>query len=95
MNIFKKAIGAWGVMSQLGALQEECAEVIVAVNKIRRATSGQPLREPKEIVQLYWELAQEVADVELCCKQMRYILPKGMVEKAKANKVARLEKILR
>jgi NTP pyrophosphatase (non-canonical NTP hydrolase) len=35
-EILKKAIDTYGVYHQLNQLQEECAELIVAVNKCRR-----------------------------------------------------------
>jgi NTP pyrophosphatase (non-canonical NTP hydrolase) len=36
-ELLKKAIDTYGLNNQLNQLQEECAELIVAVNKIRRS----------------------------------------------------------
>jgi len=36
-ELLKKAVDTYGLSNQLNQLQEECAELIVAVNKIRRS----------------------------------------------------------
>lgn len=75
-DCFKKAIELWGIESQLGMLQEECAEAIQAVNKLRRINFGQPLRVSMLPDEAIGVLMEEVADVMLVCKQIKTCYPK-------------------
>jgi len=81
MNIYEQAIEAWGEDAQLGMLQEECAELIAAINKLRRG-------EPASVV------IEEIADVELMLAQMRYIFPPPDIDRVKAEKIERLGSML-
>lgn len=63
----------YGLSCQLNQLQEECAELIQAVNKFRRSHGvGQetPLT-PKEAHQL---LVEEIVDVSIMIEQIEYLL---------------------
>lgn len=62
-SIYIKAMKLWGLECQLSILQEECAEVIQAVSKMRRG--GAPR------VVLSDKLAEEIADVEILITQLR------------------------
>lgn len=54
----------YGLPNQLAQLTEECAEAIVAVNKMRRAKTG------TEYEKAVKNFIEEVADVEIMCRQM-------------------------
>jgi NTP pyrophosphatase (non-canonical NTP hydrolase) len=85
--IFATAIQKWGIESQMGMLQEECAEVIVAVNKLFR--KGILNRECEK------SLCEELADVEIMCLQMRELPGYAMqIDEQKARKIKRLHDLL-
>ena len=82
-ELYQAALEMWGLEAQLGMLQEECAEVVVAVNKYRRGCPS---------VDLADSLAQELADVEIMVEQMRaagFALP---IDQHKRAKLERLQK---
>jgi hypothetical protein len=62
LNIYDEALKAWGKEAQLGMVQEECAELIVAINKLRRGRSVN-------------NVIEECVDVELCLEQMKNMFP--------------------
>ena len=57
----------YGMESQLGIIQEECAELIVAVSKFRRSKN----------IQTTHNLVEEMADVYIMLNQILYLLNKG------------------
>lgn len=65
----------YGYEAQSNQLVEECAELIQAVNKYRRAETGlgQPVAEDKKAI-AYDNLVEEIADVELMLEQVKYLL---------------------
>jgi NTP pyrophosphatase (non-canonical NTP hydrolase) len=79
-EVFTDAIVAWGEEAQWRQLQEECGELIAAVNRAQR---GRPdaLR----------ALMDEVADVTIMVQQARQMLGADLVDRAIAAKVARLK----
>ena len=68
---------------QLNQLQEECGEVIAAVNRLRRNKK-----------EAYNALCEEIADLRIMVSQMEYILDKKMIEKYYAEKISRIEERL-
>lgn len=79
-QLFKETIAKWGVAAQVTMGMEECGELIAALNQYffrRRITIE--------------ALAQEVADVELVCAQMRSLIGDDVVDVAKKYKIERLE----
>ena len=78
-EIYKKAIEKWGVRSQVEMAIEECAELIVVIRHAQRdrATAG--------------DIAQEVADVEIMCGQLREIIGDDVVAQCKKEKLNWLE----
>lgn len=70
----------WGVQAQVGMVNEECAELIVALNQHNR---GRITSE---------DVASEVADVILMCLQMRDILGHQVVDDALKSKTERFMK---
>lgn len=74
-----RAIGAWGPLAQMGMVQEECAELIAAINQRRRGRL--------EIE----DLAEEVADIEITMESLRIIVGDNLVDQKKQEKLYRLE----
>jgi len=62
-KLYEKAIKLWGGKVQLGMLQEECGELISAINRFERG------REDSFI-----NLAEEFADVEIVMGQIKHLL---------------------
>ena len=84
-GLLKEAVQLWGQNSQMGMAQEECAELIVAVNKYFRDDSAINVT----------KLASEIADVEIMMAQLREIIdgPGGcLVDTAKRAKLIRLQR---
>lgn len=73
-----EALALWGPLAQMGVAMEECAELIVAINQLLRG------RVEHDAV------AEEVADVEIMCKQLRLIVGNELVDTAKEKKLVRL-----
>jgi NTP pyrophosphatase (non-canonical NTP hydrolase) len=80
-EIYAKFMKAWGKSSQLGMLQEECAELIVAVNKYFR-----------NIPQSDEMICEELADVQNMINQFKGLYPK--FEEIRIEKLKRAEKLL-
>lgn len=78
-TIWQDTIDKWGVALQIGTAMEECAELIAALN--RHYIRG---REPVEAV------IEELADVELVCKQLRHIIGDEPVNLMVETKLRRL-----
>lgn len=75
------AILKWGTTSQINQVQEECGELVAAINRLRRGRVNAK------------ELAEEVADVIITTEQARQIVNElgGDVEAAIEAKLTRLE----
>ena len=88
----KETAKHYGYEAQSNQLVEECAELIQAVSKYRRATVdvGQPLEDYKKTVALE-NLIEEIADVEIMLEQIKYLLhiPEDELEAVKLFKVKR------
>ena len=69
-------LDAWG---QLNQLQEECAEVVVAVNKLRRKKHG-----------AYESLCEEIADLKIMIDQMLLMLDKSLIDSFYVQKLSRI-----
>ena len=65
VRLMKKALEKWGAASQVGMAVEECAELIVALQKYINRTP-----KPETID----NVLSEIADVELMLAQMRVVL---------------------
>lgn len=88
----------YGYEAQSNQLVEECAELIQAVSKYRRAVTGlgQPVDEHKKAVALE-NLIEEIGDVEIMLEQVKYLLqiPEDDLDAVKLFKVNRTrERIL-
>lgn len=68
-----KVAGFYGYEAQSNQLVEECAELIQAVNKYRRAR-GLGQATPVELMAAKDNLIEEIADVEVMLDQIKYLL---------------------
>lgn len=94
----KETAKHYGYEAQSNQLVEECAELIQAVSKYRRATTGagQPTAGYKKTVALE-NLIEEIADVEIMLEQIKYLLqiPEDRLEAVKLFKVNRTRERIR
>ena len=81
-ELYKKILIVWGEESQLGMLQEECAELIVAVNKLKRNKPN--------AADMFCE---ELADVQNMINQFKPIYPN--FEKVRLEKLERIKTLLK
>lgn len=82
----------FGYEIQSEQLVEECAELIQAVNKYRRARgTGQPTALSEEAA--FGNLVEEIADVESMLEQIKYLLkiPQAMIDGIKAVKSEKIK----
>lgn len=80
-EIYEKTLIAWGMTSQMDMLIEECAELIQAVQKLKRCPTLE-------------NVIEELADVEIMCEQMRFIFNPSEIDMVKKQKLERLERLL-
>ena len=85
----KKIAEHYGFEAQSNQLIEECAELIQAVNKYKRATKEEVLTE-KAYVALN-NLVEEIADVEIMLGQIKHLLsiPEEDIQGVKIYKINR------
>ncbi len=65
-QIFKRAIGWWGMAPQLNKLIEECSELIQAVCKYNE----------RDKIEDIDQMCEEIADVKIMIGQMEYLYKK-------------------
>lgn len=80
MSVYQNAIDLWGATSQIDMMIEECAELIHALQKIKR---GRPVN-----------VSEELADVEIMCEQMRVIFSSSKIDREKEIKLQRLRHLI-
>lgn len=85
MNVFEKAMITFGETAQIDMTIEECAELIVALNKLKRGLTLQ------HFVNVY----EEVIDVEIMINQLKEMLPNTMTDVLKEEKISRLEELIK
>lgn len=101
INTLQKAIKNYGFISQLNMTIEECAELIQAINKIKRAglvcddSFLRPNNETSvENALIFYNFCSEIADVKIMIQQLELMLPEeigDIVEMAVERKIKRLE----
>jgi NTP pyrophosphatase (non-canonical NTP hydrolase) len=77
-SLYEETLQVWGIKEQIHKFSEELGELLVAMHHWydEKAT--------KE------ELADEIADVEIVCGQLRYLVGFKLVDKIKEDKLRRL-----
>ncbi len=78
-RLYDRALSQWGREAQARMVQEECAELIVAINKWSRSASAE------------CDVIEEIADVEIMCGQMRVVLGDEQIDRMKQRKLERLK----
>jgi len=78
--LFSRALSTYGLEAQIGVLQEECAELIVACSKYYR--SGGTNQK---------ELIEEIADVKIMLEQMEFTFGKESIDKKVREKLERFK----
>ena len=93
-KLFDKVIEVNGKEKQLRQLQEECAELIVAVNHYLRTLNDKQFADNTAA---FINLIEETADVEIMLAQLlcMFMLFENAVEEIKAKKLKRLEERIR
>ena len=81
-RLCRLALGKWGAELQFGMIQEECAELIAAINRYNRGRST---------VERFIE---EAADVEIVLENIRLLFGDEVVDAAVSKKLDRLERRL-
>lgn len=90
LKILRQVIAKFGIDYQLAIVQEECAELIQAISKLKRAgNSDHPGRTAKTAMN---NLYEEVADVQIMLDQIRLMYPSKAYDAIRNEKLARLEK---
>jgi NTP pyrophosphatase (non-canonical NTP hydrolase) len=88
--ILKSAVNRWGINMQKIICMEECGELIQALAKSMR-----PSREDNFQTRAFdlGNIAEEIADVELCLAQMKIAMPDIVadIEQIKTEKLDRLK----
>jgi len=77
-KLYDKVLKKWGISSQLNMLIEECAELIVAINHLKRKRISTD------------NLFEECADVSILIEQMEQFYGSKEIEKWKKLKLKRL-----
>ena len=83
-EILEAAIEKYGAEAQLGVAQEECAELIVALSKWKRAQG--------DLTELAEKVREEIADVFIMLMQLEMIF--GDTSAQEEEKLLRLERRL-
>lgn len=86
-NILKKAMQLFNWNDQLAQLMEECAELTVLCNHIRRGRS-KPLENKKDAE----DLASEIADVQIMIEQLTLYYP-TLQEEISSKRKEKLERL--
>ena len=108
LSILEDAVSKFGTVNQLDMAIEECAELIQAINKIKRTfppeTISQFYREynspqmprfqSESDALIYHGLCGEIADVEILLEQMRLIFNTETIDLIKERKLMRLQERL-
>lgn len=84
-NLYAKALIKWGLDSQLDMCQEEAAELIMAINKLRRSKYRRKSSVAEEIADTYILIEQVILGLEI----------DKSVKKWKELKLKRLERRLK
>lgn len=97
-SVVKKAIRKHGTIKQMDMCIEECAELIQAINKMKRI-AGDDVFFPLYPIPLhsrlysktYFDLCSEVADVKIMLAQLELMLSSEAIQLSLERKIERLE----
>lgn len=91
-ELYRQVAARWGIQACLDVAVEECAELIQAICKVKRALNNEILGFAKK----RGDLIEEIADVEIIIEQLktRFDISDRAVELIKAEKIERMKKLL-
>jgi NTP pyrophosphatase (non-canonical NTP hydrolase) len=89
---YKRAIALRGNRKQMRMVQEECAELIVAISHFLRHLDREEVWNKDESVD---SLIEETADVFIMIEQMKLMVGPDAVDKVMEEKMTRFEKKLK
>ena len=98
--VLDSAIQVYGISNQLDMAVEECAELIQAINKIKRSftideikniKNGSHIFKSTEDALVYNNVCSEIADVKIMLYQLEKIFDKKNIDIAEERKLIRLE----
>lgn len=97
IKVIEKAVCKYGNVNQLDMVVEECAELIQAINKLKRSglinyvitkpNSGMSIKN----VNVYNNLCSEVADVKIMIAQLEFMLNPETIQISLERKIERLK----
>jgi NTP pyrophosphatase (non-canonical NTP hydrolase) len=100
VSVLEQAIQKYGIGQQLDMAVEECAELIQAINKVKRAgivayhiTKPNQGMDMKTVLK-YTNLCGEVADVKIMIAQLELMLDAEYIKISVDRKIERLKKRL-
>jgi len=76
--LVNRAVEKWGNTSQMLLTMKECGELIAVINQFLKGRKSK------------FQLAGEIADVEIMCAQMRNMIGTDIVDREKQRKLCRL-----
>jgi len=85
IKILQNAIDKWGADAQIEMIIEECAELILALQKIKR---HHKTKEDKN--QAYFNVSDEIADVKIMIAQSELLFDKELINSRVEFKMNRL-----
>ena len=80
-------LDVYGADAQMGIAQEECAELIQAISKYKRAYNY--ANDPIKIREVTQNLLEEIADVIVMTMQLKLIFPNGGIDDIVSEKLRR------
>lgn len=84
----------FGLENRLLQCTEEAGELIQALSKYQRILQGDKTCQT-DMIHAEYMVAEEMADIEICIKQLKYLLENTeQIEQIKAEKVERTERLL-
>jgi len=101
--VLDSAIQVYGILNQLDMAIEECAELIQAINKIKRSftideikniKNGNHIFKSTEDAIVYNNVCSEIADVKIMLYQLEKIFDKNNIDISEERKLIRLEERL-
>lgn len=91
VNIIEKAVETFGIDCQIEMLVEECSEVILAVQKLKRKSHYQYYPVTPQELHSYENIHEELADLSIMLDQMKVIFSVEKIMAYRSEKLARLE----
>ena len=82
-KLYEWAKDKWGIDSQLDQATEEMAELIVAINKVKRTKLDLAYKK-EQVMDNFFE---EIADVKMCIEQLEYLFGENQVEEMLEKKL--------